>query len=89
MVPTLILAGLLFYAFDNPPTGYALTLCSDLNITTHGHPIAPSMSEGTFTVESTKEPIYSVFDREVPLCIDEKNSLAESSASWWIIFLGW
>jgi hypothetical protein len=116
MLPSLVLSGILFYAFDNPPTGYALIPCSNptetipnnhfpylserFDITPVPSPAptlapavvnasyAPTISEAP-AIQPTKQPTYSVFDNQVPLCIDEERSLEAASISWWFLFLGW
>jgi hypothetical protein len=124
IVPSLVVAGLLFYVFGNPPVGFALIECTALadlkpNTTTYdlfpwdGQPLPPTPAPTpqpapfptitptvvNFThppgvVESpstapTREPSYSVFDKnDSELCIDEEKSLEKASYSWWILFIG-
>jgi hypothetical protein len=53
MVPSVMLAGALFYGFDNPPTGYALSRCSDLNMT------MPSRSFSLFREQDDRNLVNS------------------------------
>lgn len=52
MVPSLVLAAILFYGFDNPSSGYALTPCSNLTVTTPNNPF-PGLGR---QVERTRPP---------------------------------
>ncbi|KAG7366028.1 mechanosensitive ion channel [Nitzschia inconspicua] len=117
MVPSLVLASVLFYGLDNPPVGYALTPCNDYSVTaTEPESLFPNLSDRlsiaprpvivtslapTATNETyaptisqapsavpTRAPTFSIFERDIPLCIDEEMSLEKASASWWILFLG-
>jgi hypothetical protein len=122
ILPCLIMAGLLFYVFDNPPVGYALIPCSNLTTppgngggaslpfgggqfrspTAAPTPSTPvpdpmlTMGENATlplwlsespSAAPTRQPTYSIFDREVPLCIDEGKTLKEASVSWGFLFV--
>lgn len=78
LLPSLAIASILYYGTGNPPTGTAWVLCTNETSSRGIRPIYASASkEGSNSTNPDEE-----------WCIDENKSLAESSVSWWFLFLG-
>ena len=85
LLPCLIIAAILFYLGDNPPTGTALYTCNDTS--TGRFAITPTITRNTTNATDDTEAVSrSDLDEGEELCIDEAKSLADASISWWLIF---
>jgi hypothetical protein len=90
MLPSFIIACILFYGAGNPPNGYATCsgakeenieeIISGRSLQIEGFP-ATINSSGTQTPPSTTSS-HDTF------CVNQEKSLEEASVSWWFLFIG-